>query len=234
MTDHVAAPRTAFPSAPAREATSSRATRWLIACGAAGGPLFMVVALAESFTRPGFDLRRHAISMLSLGDQGWIQVTDFVLSGLLIMAMAVGARRVLRPGRAGTWGPLLIGAYGLGMICAGVFSTDPGLGFPAGAPAGKPTTLSWHAMLHTLGFFLAFTSVTAACALLARRFAGQGQRGWAAYCVGTAVAAPVLIPVGIVSLIPTGVAFAVLGVLTSAWIGAIALRLLGSLSRRPA
>jgi len=75
-------------------------------------------------TRPGFDIRRHAVSQLSLGDLGWVQITNFILSGLLVIACAVGMRRALHEGRAGTWGPLLVGAYGLGLVAAGVFVAD--------------------------------------------------------------------------------------------------------------
>jgi len=97
----------------------------LLACGAVAGPLFTGVALIQILTRSGFDIRRHAISMLSLGDLGWLQRSNFVVSGLLAIACAVGMRRVLHPGRAGTWGPLLVGTYGLGLAAAGVFTTDP-------------------------------------------------------------------------------------------------------------
>ena len=51
-------------------------TRTLLGCGIVAGPLFVVVALAGSFTRAGFDLRRHPFSMLSLGELGWVQITD--------------------------------------------------------------------------------------------------------------------------------------------------------------
>src|SRR5256884_1637427 len=117
------------------EATT-KVTKALLACGGVAGPLFMVVALVQAFTRPGFGLRRHAISMLSLGDLGWVQITNFELTGLLAVALAIGMRRALHPGRAGTWGPLLMGAYGVGFIIAGVFRIDPALGFPPGAPPG--------------------------------------------------------------------------------------------------
>jgi hypothetical protein len=36
-----------------------------------------------------------------------------VVAGPLFAASAVGMRRVLHPGRGGTWGPLLVGVYGL-------------------------------------------------------------------------------------------------------------------------
>ena len=60
--------------------------------------------LVQAFTREGFDLRRHPLSLLSLGELGWIQIGNFVVAGLLVVAFAVGLRRVLHPGRGGTWG----------------------------------------------------------------------------------------------------------------------------------
>jgi hypothetical protein len=185
----------------------------------------MVVALVQAFTRPGFDIRRHAISMLALGDLGWIQVTDFIGCGVLFIALAVGIRRAPLPGGAGTWGPLLLGIYGVGLIAAGLFRTDPGLGFPPGAPAGMPTTMSWHAVLHSIAFFVAFTSLTAACFVLARRFAHLGWRRWAAYCAATGAATPLLIALGMTSVVATGVAFAIAGIVTSWCVAAVAAKL---------
>lgn len=178
--------RTAPPGAP-----TTRATR-LLACGIVAGPLFIAVGLVQAFTRQGFDLSHHPLSLLSLGDLGWIQVANFVVTGLLFVASAAGMRRVLRPGRGGTWGPLLVGAVGVGLILAGVFVTDAGAGYPPGAPAGAPEQISWHGILHEVGFTVAFLSWTAACFVFMRRFAANKQRGWAAACVAVVVGALVV------------------------------------------
>jgi Protein of unknown function (DUF998) len=74
----------------------------LLACGAVAGPLFLAVLMIQAFTREGFDLSRHPLSLLSLGNLGWIQIANFVVTGALMVACATGMRRVLRPGpRAG-------------------------------------------------------------------------------------------------------------------------------------
>ena len=169
-------------------AAMTRGTRALLACGVVAGPLFIAVVLLQALTRQGFDLRRHPLSLLSLGELGWIQITNFVVAGLLSVAFAMGLRRVLHPGRGGRWGPLLVGAYGVGLIMGGVFVADAGAGFPPGAPAGAPEQLSWHGILHDVGHLLALLSLLAACFVLARRFAALGQRVWASYCVATGVA----------------------------------------------
>jgi hypothetical protein len=100
----------------------------------------------------------------------------------LTLAFAVGVRRVL----GGTWGPLLIGVYGTGLVVAGVFVPDPAWGFPPGSPAGVPSQLSWHAAIHGVGFVLAFSALSLACLVFARRSTVLGQRASAGYAVITA------------------------------------------------
>ena len=112
-------------------------TRLLLLCGAVAGPFFLLTVLIQDYTVPAFNPRLHLLSQLSLGEWGWVQVANFVLAGVLNLLYAVGLRRRLHPGRAGTWGPLLIGAYGLGLIVVGVFRTDPANGFPPGVPAAQ-------------------------------------------------------------------------------------------------
>src|SRR5262245_11882482 len=141
-------------SATARSAQTVR----LLACGVVAGPLFLAAWLIQALTRQGFDATYHPLSLLSLGDLGWIQVANFVVTGALYVACAVGMWRVLHPGRGGTWGPIMVGLQGLGLILAGVFVTDAGAGFPPGGPAGAPERMSWHGLLHEAGFIVSTLS----------------------------------------------------------------------------
>lgn len=165
---------------------STGSARTLLALGAAAGPIYIVVGLAQALTREGFDMRRHALSLLSNGDLGWIQVTNFLVSGLLVLAGAWGVRRALHPGRAGTWGPILFAGYGVGLLGAACFTADPGLGFPPGTPM-TGTGLSTHGLLHFVFGALGFYSLIAACFVFARRFAASGERGWMAFSIFTGV-----------------------------------------------
>jgi len=166
--------------------TTTKATRALLACGVVAGPIYLVVGLAQAFTRPGFDITRHALSLLSNGDLGWIQITNFLVTGLLVIAGAVGMRRALRSGRSRTWGPLLVGVYGLGLIGAGIFRADPALGFPPGTPADA-NAVSGNGLLHFITGGVGFLALIAACFVFARRFATLHQRGWAVYSMITGV-----------------------------------------------
>ena len=159
-----------------------------LACGIIAGPLFIAASLTQAFTRGGFDLARHPISLLSLGSPGWIQIANFVVCGILYVIGAVGLRTATRSGRGSTWGPLLVGITGIGLIIAGLFTADPGAGFPPGAPIGAPS-MSWHGALHEVGFLLSFVGSMAACGVFARRYAALGRVNWAVAGVATAVAA---------------------------------------------
>jgi hypothetical membrane protein len=157
-------------------AASGATTRTLLTCGVVGGPLFVAVALVQVLTVPGFDLTRHPISVLELGTYGWVQVANFLVSGALLMAYAVGLRRALRGQPGGTWAPPLLGICGLGVFLAGIFHIDPIDGFPLGTPAGIPSAFSTSAMMHNLVSSPAFLALIVACFVLGRAFARFGQR----------------------------------------------------------
>ena len=112
---------------------AARITRSLLGYGVIAGPFYVVVALAQALTRDGFDLSRHAWSLLANGEGGWIQIANFIATGLMTVAAAVGLRRALPDGRR-FWAPLLIGGYGVSLVLAGVFRADAVQGFPVGAP----------------------------------------------------------------------------------------------------
>jgi hypothetical protein len=215
--------------------SSTRVTRALLACGAISAPLFAVVAVVEMLTRKGFDLRRHDLSLLSNGDLGWIQIANFVVAGLLVVGGAVGIKRAIPSGRATTWGPWLLGIYGLGWIGAGVFVADPMNGFPSGTPNGFPVSASWNSWMHLASGSVGFLAFIAACVVFARRFAGLGQRGWLAYSTVTAI-----LVLAAIAGISSGsqqpaiiIAFFIAGILSLAWISVLSLRLIAE-SRAPA
>ena len=163
----------------------------LLACGAFAGPLFVAVVVIQALTRNGYDLAEHPLSLLTLGDLGWIQSATFVLGGVLVGAFAVGLRRALED-RAARWMALFTGLFGLGLVAAGIFRPDPSLGFPPGAPSGTPEELSTSAILHGVGFAVAIGGLTLASLVFARRGVANGERGWAAYSVFSAATALVL------------------------------------------
>ncbi len=156
--------------------------RRLVAAGLAAGPLLGLTWLAQGLVRDGYDFTRHPMSLLALGESGWVQIASFVATGGLMLACSAGLRRVLAGGPGARWAPRLVAAIGTGLVAAGVFTTDPGAGFPAGAPEGAPV-LSWHGILHEVSHLVVVVAWIALCFVLRTRFASQGDRGWARACV---------------------------------------------------
>jgi hypothetical protein len=180
-----------------KNTSSIKLTKALLACGVVSTPLFFIVLIIQLFIRPGFNITYQPISLLSLGDLGWIQITNFIVTGLLVVICAVGIWRFLHTHGGGVWGPLLIGLYGVAFITAGIFHPDPGLGFPPGAPKGPPTTMSGHAIVHLIASLLALPSVIVASFVFARWFGSQGRRKWRLYSTATGVVSLLCIVLGI-------------------------------------
>lgn len=164
----------------AAELSADRVTKSLLGYGVIAGPVYILTSLLQAATRDGFDVRQHAWSQLALGDRGWIQTTNFVLSGLMVIAFAVGLRRALSAGPAATWVPRLIVVFGLSLITAGMFRVDPGAGFPVGAP--ETGAVSTSGLVHFAAGGLGFTALAVALLLLAGRLSGEGFDGLALAC----------------------------------------------------
>lgn len=171
---------------PAAAVSGAGTGRRLVA-GAVAGPLFLVVGYAQALTRDGFDLTRHPFSFLALGELGWVQTLNFLVCGAMFVIGASGLARVATHGPGHRWGPRLFGLMGVGCIAGGLFEADPAYGFPAGAPDGMATTMSWHGVMHGPAFGLAILGWVGAALAFARWFRFRGERGWASYSLATAL-----------------------------------------------
>ena len=153
-------------------------TRALLACGAVGGPMYVIVTLAQALTRDGFDLRQHRFSWLTTGDLGWIHQSNMVLVGVLTMLFAVGVSQMLRKGRGAVWAPRLLGLFGLAYIVGGVLTADPATGFPAGTtPEMVHHTVQ--AAVQNASRGVSTLLLIATSLVIAGWFAAEGRRAWA-------------------------------------------------------
>jgi hypothetical protein len=141
-------------------------TRTLLRAGIVAGAFYLAVGLAQALLREGFDFARHPLSVLANGPGGWVQTANFVVSGLLVVAAAVGIRRVLgTDARALSW---FLAAFGAGMLAAALFPADPVDGFPPGTPEGHPTSISTAGMIHFIAGALGFVALAVSAFLGAR------------------------------------------------------------------
>lgn len=175
---------TTIPPAPAtwtpESLTDHRITKSLLGYGVIAGPVYVVTALIQAATREGFGITRHPWSQLALGGPGWIQVANLALTGLMIVAFAVGLRRALADGTGAQWAPRLVGVFGATMIVAANFPIDAGAGFPLGAP--ETTVLSTSGLVHLAAGGVGFVALAVGLLILARRLARDGLRRSATAC----------------------------------------------------
>ena len=208
----------------------AKMTKTLLACGILAGPLYILLGLLQMAIRPGFDITRHALSLLANGDLGWIQTLNFFVTGLLLVAGAAGVKRALGSGPGSRWAPRMLGLYGLGLIGAGIFRADPALGFPPGTPL-ENNPISGHGLLHFVVGTIGFIGFIAACFIFARLFRSLQKPGWSWYSLITGIlflASFVGIASG--SKGPVSLLFAIAVALGFIWISALLSRLKAGLT----
>lgn len=156
---------------------SAAVTRSLLGYGVVAGIFYLVVGVTLGVTRDGFDFSQHALSLLMLGDFGWIQKLNIILSGLMVVAAAVGFARALRGSAIAPWVAGLLGGYGACLIASGIFPPDPMAGFPEGASTDG--TLS--GVLHLAFGAIGFLALAIAAIVIARWSARRDEARWARY-----------------------------------------------------
>lgn len=152
-------------------------TRSLLGYGVIAGAIYLAVGLALALTREGFDLTTHALSLLMLGEGGWMQRANIIVTGAMAGAAAVGFARALAASPAGRRAGALLGVYGVALVTSGVFPPDPMEGFPPGAAEGEPTAAG---IVHLAAGGVGFLALAGAALVVGGWLAGRGAARWAA------------------------------------------------------
>ncbi len=93
-----------------------------LALGGIAGPLlFTGLVILQGLLQPDYSHIRMPISALAAWPLGWIQILNFCMSGVLLIAFALGLHGTVAPTRRGGVGIGLLALGGLGIIVAGVF-----------------------------------------------------------------------------------------------------------------
>jgi hypothetical membrane protein len=196
--------------------------RLLLLGGVIAPILFVLVFTVLGAIRPGYSPLSQMISDLgAVGDNAWIQNTNFIVSGSLLVAFAIGfyqAMGQIMKRRPLLVSSLLLGVTGTGLICAGIFTEDP----------PRSAVVSLHGILHIVSFLVLFVSLITALFIIGgqlRKIPSWRSYGW--YTTITASAS--LILVILVGPIPShGLINRLLVVTAFAWYVVIGYRLLVS------
>jgi hypothetical protein len=145
-------------------------TRSLLGWGVVAGVFYLAVGVAQGLTRDGFSFTEHALSLLMLGEGGWVQSANLIVSGAMVVAAAVGFMRAMSPERGSGAAGLLLGVYGAALIGSGIFSPDPADGSPdPGSTAGATAGRLMHFALGGVGFLALSVAAFVVAGWLSRR-----------------------------------------------------------------
>jgi hypothetical membrane protein len=151
--------------------------------GVIGSLLFVVVFTIEGWLRPGYQPMSMYVSDLSLGQRGWIQITNFIIWGLLFFVFSRGVTKEFQIGKASKAGPLLLAIIAVCFFVSGPLVTDPStLAF---------NQMSWHGMLHGIFGALVFSLAPVSCLVFYRRFRDDNQ--WRIFSWWTLVACIIIV-----------------------------------------
>jgi Protein of unknown function (DUF998) len=150
--------------------------------------LFVAVFTIEGWLRPNYRAREMFVSELSRGPRGWIQILNFVITGVLLLVFTRGVSAEFRKGRASRAGPMLLTIIALGFLVSGPLVTDP-----ASTPHDDMTLPS---KLHWAVGGLVFTLQPVSCFVFLRRFRvdpGWRSLQWPTLTAGIITSAAVLV-----------------------------------------
>ena len=154
----------AASGAPANRARSQ--ARLLLWAGIAGPPLFVLVFLVDGFIHPRYNAVSDLVSELSRGELGWLQIANFLILGVAMLAFAGGIRWGVERGVGSGAGSVLFALIGAGLIVAGLFVGD--------AHGNGAKTLSGG--IHDLASLPVFGGVAIGCFVFAGRYLGWMRR----------------------------------------------------------
>jgi hypothetical protein len=152
-------------------------------------------------------------SSLARGPYGWVQVATFLITGLLIVILAVAVRDRLPRRRASRFAVVLLALLGVALILAAFRVDTPML------RGGNPET--WNGWIHGVAFLLVIA--TGVLAPLTLALGVRGDPRWQPIAVVSLAASPFFI---VFLILPWGNATFLLAIVTLfGWIAALAARL---------
>jgi hypothetical protein len=152
-------------------------------------------------------------SSLARGPYGWAQVATFLITGLLIVIVAVAVRDQLPRRWASSFAVVLLALLGVALILAAFRVDVPML------TGGSPAT--WHGWMHAIAFLLIIA--TGVLAPVSMALAVRGDPSWRPIAVVSIAACALFI---VFLILPWGNATFLLAIVTLfGWIAALAARL---------
>src|SRR5215207_8697538 len=153
----------------------TKTAKTLLIAGQVGCVLFALLFLIQDQFREGYSSLKFPVSSLSIGQYGWIQRVNFLISGLLILLSSFGFYKATTRIKGHVWTTVFFGAMGLGLMGAGTFNSDPVYGYPLTEPfhAAQYTATG---RLHEFFSLFFFIGVPVTCFKMHNRLQAMGEQ----------------------------------------------------------
>ena len=124
--------------------------------------IFVGVFTVEGVLRSGYDPLKMYISALSLGNRGWLQISNFIVLGLLLFIFTLGLSKEFQTGKASRGGIITLYIISVLFFISGPFVMDP-----TETPADQ---MSVHGLIHGISGGIVFLLMPIIIFIFLRRF----------------------------------------------------------------
>jgi hypothetical protein len=142
--------------------------------GIIGPLLFVATFTIEGWLRLGYEPLSMFVSALSLGPRGWVQIANFVIFGVLLLAFTRRVASEFQDGKGSRAGIILLTIIAIGHIVCGPSVMDP--------PGTPPSETTFHGTVHGMAGGIVFLLMPITCFVFLRRFREdpnwQFLQGW--------------------------------------------------------
>jgi Protein of unknown function (DUF998) len=142
--------------------TSIKSLKLAAIAGIIAPILFVGVFTIEGWLRPGYTPIRTFVSALSIGSRGLIQITNFLIFGVLFLFFARAVATEFKDRKASQAGPTLITIFSICLFFSGPFIMDP--------MGTTPSQISVQGTIHGILGGIAFLIMPVSCFVFLSRF----------------------------------------------------------------
>lgn len=167
-----------MPKSVARgwNANDSSTSGRIAEAGVVGTVVCWLIAMLAGVMKPGYNPISDSVSSLMIGPHAWLMDLDAVVFGSIMLGLALVLAAQLGRTLFSLVGVTLFVLWGVGLIGAGVFPTDP----------ASATRQSLHSAIHDASFVTLTMGLAFSCCVLALCF--RSETRWQGFAVHSIVA----------------------------------------------
>lgn len=169
-----------------------------IMSGAIAGIFSSIMWFILPILHPGYNPIASNVSLLALGPFGWIQTIVFFITGFFTFLFAFAVNNHFKHSKNeifGKLGAIFLAISAIGLICAGVFTTDPSFAYHPNMDLSTlneisgslPFSLTLTGFLHKFFASFIFIGISVSILIFSRYFSIENNLKWKWYSIISAI-----------------------------------------------